>query len=119
MTATLEKQVHFLKLYAVFLTTAVGVVSLAAFRSGNEKPHFAEIDVERINVVEKDGKVRMVITNKEREDVVVVQTIGARHHPLVPAIITGFISAQKQDGGAAGIERIQHTVLRAPRVLDA
>lgn len=67
MTATLEKQVYFLKLYAVFLTTAVGVVSLAAFRSGNEKPHFAEIDVERVNVVEKDGKVRMVIANKERE----------------------------------------------------
>ncbi len=30
------------------------------------KKHFEEIDVERINIVEKDGSTRMVISNKER-----------------------------------------------------
>jgi hypothetical protein len=31
-----------------------------------QKQKFAEIDVERINIVEKDGKLRMVISNQDR-----------------------------------------------------
>lgn len=39
---------------------------LLGFKIQTQKPKFEEIDVERINIVEKDGKVRLVISNKER-----------------------------------------------------
>jgi hypothetical protein len=35
--------------------------------TSQKKQKFSEIDVERINVVEKDGKLKMVISNKERQ----------------------------------------------------
>src|SRR5215475_7929675 len=56
----------FLKSYAVLMTLLVGVQSLAAFRQTAQKTRFTEIDVERINIVEPDGKLRMVISNRDR-----------------------------------------------------
>jgi len=44
----------------------LGVVGLAAFAPRDGKQKFREIDVERINVVERDGQVKMVISNRER-----------------------------------------------------
>jgi hypothetical protein len=41
------------------------VVLFLAF-SRNDKQRFTEIDVERINIIEKDGSNRLVISNKER-----------------------------------------------------
>lgn len=61
----MNKELVFLRTFAV--TTAVGllIVLVTAFKnSGNQR--FAEIDVERINIVEQDGTVKMVITNVER-----------------------------------------------------
>jgi hypothetical protein len=52
----------------------VGSVLLMGFTSQN-KQKFAEIDVERINVVEKNGKLKMVISNKERQH---PGTVGGR-----------------------------------------
>ncbi len=40
-----------------------GALSVAAFSKANQKPHFAEIDVERINVVEPNGMVRMTLSD--------------------------------------------------------
>ena len=67
MDTKLRRDVRFLKLYAACSTAAFAVLALAAFRqpkAANTK--FEEIDVERINVVEKDGKLRLVISNRER-----------------------------------------------------
>ncbi|NOT94235.1 hypothetical protein [Ferruginibacter sp.] len=61
----MNRELVFLRTFAV--ATAVGFVFIAtsAFKeNGNQK--FGEIDVERINIVEKDGTVKMVITNVER-----------------------------------------------------
>lgn len=61
----MNKELVFLRTFAV--ATAMGIVFLAtsAFKKiGNQK--FSEIDVERINIVEKNGTVKMVITNVER-----------------------------------------------------
>ncbi|HKT08795.1 MAG TPA: hypothetical protein VJR24_12920 [Gemmatimonadaceae bacterium] len=52
--------------YVVTSTSIVGVLSLAAFTKASSKPHFQEIDVERINVVEPDGKLRMTISDAAR-----------------------------------------------------
>jgi hypothetical protein len=52
--------------YVVASTTIIGALSLAAFAKASQKPRFQEIDVERINVVEPDGKLRMTISNSAR-----------------------------------------------------
>lgn len=69
MDTKLRQDVRWLKLYALCSTAAFVVLALAAFRKPNYvggKTKFEEIDVERINVVEKDGKLRLVISNRER-----------------------------------------------------
>jgi hypothetical protein len=55
-----------LKTYTILSTTITGVLAIAAFTRTTAKPHFAEIDVERINIVESDGRVRLTISNAER-----------------------------------------------------
>jgi len=67
MESKIEKEVRFLKAYAVVATIIFAVFILTAFKEQNKKQKFEEIDVERVNVVEKDGKLRMVISNKERQ----------------------------------------------------
>jgi stress response protein SCP2 len=72
MESKLEKEVRFLKIYAVVATLICGVFLSSAFTFQNRKQKFEEIDVERINVVEKDGKLKMVISNRERQTPVIV-----------------------------------------------
>jgi hypothetical protein len=61
------RQTRFLRGYAILMTAAAAVFSLAAFRGEpGQRQTFGEIDVERINVVEPDGKLRMVISNRPR-----------------------------------------------------
>ena len=54
------------------------VLSLAAFGQ-SQKTRFTEIDVERINVVEKDGKLRLTISNSAR---LPDPVIGGKSYPL-------------------------------------
>lgn len=63
----IEREVRFLKLYAVVSTIVFLVLVTAAFRQQPRRERFEEIDVERINIVEKDGKLRMVVSNQERQ----------------------------------------------------
>jgi hypothetical protein len=66
-TSRLEREVRFLKLYAAASSFCLLLLCLAAFQqSPAEKQRFTEIDVERINVVEPDGTLRMVIANRPR-----------------------------------------------------
>ncbi len=67
METKLEREVRFLKIYAVLTTLFCAGLFLSAFAAHNKKLKFEEIDVERINVVEKDGKLRMVISNEARQ----------------------------------------------------
>lgn len=67
METKLEKEVRFLKIYAAVATLFCAMFFLSAFAIQSKKQKFEEIDVERINVVEKDGKLRMVISNQERQ----------------------------------------------------
>lgn len=65
MDQQLLKQVKFLKYYSAFLTVILIGGFLLAFTHIDKKPRFKEIDVERINVIEKNGKLKMVISNNE------------------------------------------------------
>jgi hypothetical protein len=63
----LAKEVRFLKAYAVAATIVCAVLFTFLFASLNKTQAFEEIDVERINIVEKTGELRMVISNQERQ----------------------------------------------------
>jgi hypothetical protein len=67
METKLEREVRFLKVYAVIATLVCAVFFLTAFTLQARNQKFEEIDVERINVVEKDGKLKLVISNGERQ----------------------------------------------------
>jgi hypothetical protein len=62
----IKRELRALKAYAVIMTLLFGTLTVAASRQGQQNPRFTEIDVERINVVEPDGKLRMVISNRTR-----------------------------------------------------
>jgi len=59
----LEKQVRQLKIYALILTGVLVAWITYGFTAGSN--HFKEITAERINIVERDGRVRMVLSNRE------------------------------------------------------
>ena len=54
-----------LQLYAVAVTAVLAIVLMSGFQSTNNA-RFGEITVERINVVDKDGHNRMIISNDSR-----------------------------------------------------
>lgn len=66
MDADIRRELRLLKGYALVVTALLGTLSLSAFSKASQKQRFSEIDVERINVVEGDGTLRMVISNRER-----------------------------------------------------
>ena len=66
MTDPIRRELRLLKGYALITTALLGVLSVAAFRQSPQKTRFTEIDVERINIVEPDGKLRMVLSNRPR-----------------------------------------------------
>lgn len=88
MENSLERDVRFLKRYAV-VTTLVGVVAIAsAFTRSAQPVEFEEIDVERINIVESDGKLRMVISNQARQHPGIVNgKVIPREGPRPPGMI--------------------------------
>ncbi len=65
MQAKLARDVRLLKLYSVIMTLAFGVLLLTAFQT-ERKTKFGEIDVERINIVEPNGKIDLAISNQKR-----------------------------------------------------
>src|SRR4051812_46978325 len=68
MSAMLKRLLPTLPLRAVWnvLPILLGAVLLAGFAAKPQPNRFDEITVERINVVEKDGTLRMVIANRDR-----------------------------------------------------
>jgi len=59
-------ELRILKGYAVVSALLFCVLLLSGAKSPDERPRFREIDVERINIVEKDGTLRLAISNRER-----------------------------------------------------
>jgi hypothetical protein len=69
---------RFLKVYAFVSTTAVVALAIVTFRQ-MQHAHFKEIDVQRINVVEPGGTLRLTISNHARMPDPV---IGGKSYPL-------------------------------------
>lgn len=88
MNTALSRQVRILKWYAILVSLAAGVAALSAFRVTSAKLRFDEIDVERLNIVERDGTLRMVISNRERQHPGIVNgKIIERSGPRPPGMI--------------------------------
>jgi hypothetical protein len=66
MRTNFRKKFFYLQLYCAISTLLLGCLFVLGFTS-QRKQKFSEIDVERINIVEKNGKLKMVISNKERQ----------------------------------------------------
>lgn len=68
VSSSIRRFVPGFRTYMFASTTLIGVLSLAAFTkaSENQKPHFKEIDVERINIVEPNGLLRMTLSDAAR-----------------------------------------------------
>jgi len=62
----INRELIFLRIFA--LATAIGIFFIAIYALSGKlsNQQFTEIDVERINIVEKDGTIKMIITNVER-----------------------------------------------------
>ena len=70
MDKNILKQLRVLKFYSLFSSVLLAGLIFTAARQGTGqlagKAKFSEIDVERINVVEGDGKLRLTISNNDR-----------------------------------------------------
>lgn len=87
-TAKLRREVWFLKMYASAGTLAWVALFCMAFASQERNPKFEEIDVERINIVEADGSLRMVISNRQRQHPGIVDgKLMPREHGRPPGMI--------------------------------
>jgi hypothetical protein len=64
--ARLRREVRLLKLYAAGLTVALVLVCVGGATWAEQRPKFEEIDVQRLNVVEADGRLALVIANAPR-----------------------------------------------------
>jgi hypothetical protein len=66
MRHSLRRQFLFLRAYAIVTSLVLVVLAAAAFRQAAPAKSLGEITVERINVVDANGTLRMVISNKDR-----------------------------------------------------
>ena len=66
MRHRLHRELRLLRVHALITTPFLLILALGAFLQANQRTRFTEIDVERINIVEPDGKLRMVLSNRPR-----------------------------------------------------
>ena len=66
MRRSFRREMRFLRVYAVTSSIVLVVLCTAAFRQGAVTGKFDELTVGRINVVDADGSLRLVISNKDR-----------------------------------------------------
>jgi len=64
-SSRIRRELRILKAYALVTTVLLATLAFAAFRQQQPR-RFSEITVERINVVEPDGTLRLVIANRAR-----------------------------------------------------
>jgi hypothetical protein len=62
----LRRQLRLLRAYAVLNTLVLVLLATAAFRQATEPQKLDYVTVHRIDVVDNDGTLRMVISNKDR-----------------------------------------------------
>lgn len=62
----MQRELRMWRIYGAVSTLALVVIALSGFTVARQRASFGTIDVQRINVVEPDGTLRMVISDKAR-----------------------------------------------------
>lgn len=87
--------------YAVLLTVAVVVLGAVEWRRAAAGPHrFTEVDAERVNIVEPDGTIRLVLSDKARFPGLILKR-KEYPHPRGTAGLLFFNDEGTEDGGLA------------------
>jgi hypothetical protein len=90
---------RFLAIYSGVLTVAFAVVVLAGFAESRRKQTFDEIDVHRINVIEPDGTLRLVISNKAEFPGIIIKGKETPHPDRSTAGMLFFNDEGTENGG--------------------
>jgi len=110
----LERTVRMLQASVMVLTLAVVFLTGTAFRqAASPRQKFDEIDVERINVVEKDGRVRLVLANSARRAATVVDGKVIMPNRQRDAGLIFFNDEGDENGGMTWSGRTEGGVPRA------
>ncbi len=90
---------RFLAIYSGVLTAALAVIVLAGFAESRQKQAFDEITVHRINVVEPDGTLRMVVSNKAEFPGIIIKGKETPHPDRSTAGMLFFNDEGTENGG--------------------
>ncbi len=66
MSDKTQRDLRILKTYALISSLLFVALFFMGIKQGPQRSKFEEIEVERINIVEKDGKIRLAISNRDR-----------------------------------------------------
>lgn len=99
MDTKIERELRILKAYAI--TSSLLILALFVMGAANDhkKEKLDEIDVQRINVVEPDGTLRMVISNQAVFPGAIIKGKEYRHEDRKTAGILFFNEEGSENGG--------------------
>ena len=90
---------RFLMIYSGVLTVAFALVVLGGSRPADKKASFEEIDVKRINVIEPDGTLRLVISDKAHFPGIIIKGKEYPHPNRKTAGVLFFDEEGTENGG--------------------
>jgi hypothetical protein len=89
-----------LKIYSITVTLILAFVFLTGLKSNILNQKFEEITVQRINIVEPDGQLKMVISNQARQHPGMIDGKVFQKRERAPGIL--FFNEEQDEVGALG-----------------
>lgn len=90
---------RFLAIYSGVLTLVLAIIVLTGFAESRQKETFDEITVHRINVVEPNGTLRMVISNRAEFPGIIIKGKETPHPDRTTAGMLFFNDEGTENGG--------------------
>jgi hypothetical protein len=119
MHTRFRRSIRVLQAYAFGSTIILVFLVGAAFQpAAPQRPRFDELDVERLNIVEKDGRVRLVLANGERQTPVIVNGRNLTPGVKRPAGVIFFNDEGEESGGLVSGGASQNGVTAAAMSLS-
>jgi catechol 2,3-dioxygenase-like lactoylglutathione lyase family enzyme len=97
--AKLRREIRLLKAYSLISVLIFCVLIFVAARGAGEKAKFEEMDVQRINIVEPDGTLRMVLSNKALFPGIIIKGKETPHPNRKTAGMLFFNDEATENGG--------------------
>jgi hypothetical protein len=96
----MNADLRFLQVSALVLTVLLVGVAVAVWHRATRTPHFAQLDVERINFVEQDGTPRLILYNSSHTPGIILRGKNQPHPNRPPqAGILYFNDEGTENGG--------------------